>query len=57
MLDAVVLELVAGVEVVDDELLLPHAATAPTHSSETATANQLLNECVTKAPFPEEAPA
>jgi hypothetical protein len=48
----VLVELVA--EVLDDELLLPQAAIAPTHTSETGIANHLLNERITKAPFPEE---
>jgi hypothetical protein len=38
--------------VLDDELLLPHAATAPAQSTEIASARKLLDLCIT-APFPE----
>lgn len=38
----------AAVELVVELLLLPQAAIAPTHASETGTASQLLNERITK---------
>jgi hypothetical protein len=39
----------AGVELVDELLLLlPQAASAPTHSSEAGTASQFLNDCIKK---------
>jgi len=39
----------AGVELVDELLLLlPQAAIAPTHISETGTASQFLNDCIKK---------
>jgi hypothetical protein len=50
----VVDELVAGFVVEDELLLLPHAAIAPTHTSETGTADHLLIERITTAPFPED---
>jgi hypothetical protein len=42
-----------GLVVEEDELLLPHAAIAPAHISETGTVSQLLDICIT-APFPED---
>jgi hypothetical protein len=45
-------EVDAGVELVDELLLLlPQAASAPTHISETGTASQFLNDCI-KNSFP-----
>jgi hypothetical protein len=40
----------------EDELLLllPHAAIAPTHSTDTGTASQLLFVTIANAPFPED---
>jgi hypothetical protein len=45
--DGVVVELVAEL-LLEDELLLPHAAIAPTQSNETGIAIHLLNERITK---------